>query len=107
MVDNSFVREMPKLRKNLGLAVDERRQDERGDNETDQLHDEKHWHRLACDARERLAETALVAEATTWGFVAPQQSQDLKPLTLSADRSIAKALPCWRSRQESNLGPAV
>jgi len=59
---------MPKLRKNLGLAVDERRQDERGDNETDQLHDDRHWHRLACDARERLAETALVAEVTTWGI---------------------------------------
>ena len=40
------------------LAVDERRQDERGDDEADYLHNDEHRHRLARDARERFAETA-------------------------------------------------
>ena len=39
------------------FALDERRQDQSGDNEADYLHDDEHWHRLACDARERFAET--------------------------------------------------
>ena len=34
------------------LAVDERRQDERGDDEADYLHDDEHRHRLARDARD-------------------------------------------------------